>query len=87
MWSDLDLGKHLELGTGFRFVDNRGGTPVSEFTAWDASLTWKATRHCEVALTGRNLLAPHHREATPPAISVKNVQVDRAIYAKLTVKY
>jgi iron complex outermembrane receptor protein len=87
VWSDLDLGNHWEWGVGFRYVDDRRGTPVREFTALDTSLTWKPTRHCELTLTGRNLLDPHHREASPPAVSVKNVQVDRAVYAKLTLKF
>ncbi len=87
LWSDVELGKQVECGIGFRYVDDRRDIGVSDYTALDAGLTWKPSRHCEVTLTGRNLFDPHHREGAPPALSLKNVEVDRAVLAKVTLRF
>ena len=87
VWSDTDLGRHVEWGIGFRYVDDRRMLGIPDYTALDTRLAWKPTPHCELAIIGRNVLDPHHREAAPQIISASKVQVDRAVYAKLTLRF
>ena len=60
---------------------------VPAYTELDTRLTWKPNRRCEFAIVGRNLLHAHHREFSPILIVARNVEVDRAIYAKLTFRF
>lgn len=87
LWSDVDLGHQVEWGLGLRYVDSLPGQGISGYTELDVRLAWKPTPNCEFAVVGRNLLDPHHREFAPVVIGSKNVEVDRAIYAKLTVRF
>ncbi|MBI2946085.1 MAG: TonB-dependent receptor [Verrucomicrobia bacterium] len=87
VWSDTDLGRHVEWGIGIRYVDDRRVLGVPNYTALDARLAWKPKPNCELSIMGRNLLDPHHREAAPQIISSSNVQVDRAVYGKLTLRF
>lgn len=77
----------MELGLGGRYVDGRRRIQVSDYTELDARLAWKPTPNCEIAVISRSLLHAHHQEAAPPAISPKDVEVDRAIYARLTLRF
>jgi iron complex outermembrane receptor protein len=72
---------------GVRYVDDRRGLGIPNYTALDARLAWKPTANCEVSIIGRNVLDPHHREAAPQIITSSKVQVDRAVYAKLTFRF
>jgi iron complex outermembrane receptor protein len=87
LWSDMDLGRHVEWGLGFRYVDDRRNLGIPDYTALESRLAWKPTPNCEIALIGRNLLDPRHREAAPQVISANRVEVDRAVYAKLTLRF
>jgi len=87
VWSDMDLGRKVEWGMRLRYVDDRRGLGIPNYTALDARLAWKPTANCELVVIGRNVLDPHHREAAPQIVSSSNVQVDRAVYAKLTLRF
>ncbi len=87
LWTDLDLGRNVELGMGGRFVGGLPAQEVSSYTELDARIAWKPTRRCELALVGRNLLAPQHQESSPFLFRSRQVEVDRAVYVKLTLQY
>ena len=83
----MDLGRHVEWGLGFRYVDDRRNLGISDYTALESRLAWKPSANCEIALIGRNILDPRHREAAPQVISANRVEVDRAVYAKVTLRF
>jgi iron complex outermembrane receptor protein len=85
--ADADLGRHIEWGVGVRYVDRRPLQTVSSYTALQTRLAWKPTRNCELAIIGRDLLDPHHREFAPGLLSFRRIEVDRAVYAKLTFRF
>lgn len=89
LWSDVDLGRHVEWGWGVRYVDELSSLlqQVPGYTEMDMRLAWKPSRNCELSIVGRNLLHPHHREFSPIIITARNVEVDRAVYAKLTLRF
>lgn len=87
LWSDLDLGHHVEWGIGLRFVDTLSMQRVPGYTELDTRLAWRPSRNCEFALVGRNLLEPHHREFAPNLLSYRRVEVDRAVYATMTFRF
>jgi iron complex outermembrane recepter protein len=86
-WSDADLGRHVEWGIGVRYTDTLPAQLVSGYTALETRLAWKPTSHCELAIIGRDLLDPHHREFAPSILTFRRVEVDRAIYAKITLRF
>lgn len=87
--SDVDLGRRVEWGWGLRYVDELSSLlqQVPGYAELDMRLAWKPSRNCELAIVGRNLLHPHHREFSPIIITARNVEVDRAVYAKLTLRF
>jgi iron complex outermembrane receptor protein len=89
LWSDIDLGSHVEWGFGLRYVDRLPGLlqRIPAYTELETRLAWKPTRHCELAIVGKNLLHAHHREYSPVEVTARNVAVDRAIYAKITLRF
>lgn len=89
LWSDADLGRHVEWGLGLRYVDRLTSVlqQVPSYYEMEARLAWKPTRNFELAIVGRNLLHSHHREFESPLITVRNVEVDRSIYGKITLRF
>ena len=87
VWSDIDLGRHWEWGMGVRFVDRLWAQKVPSYTEMDTRLAWKPTPNCELSIVGRNFLNARHQEFSPFLFSSRDVQVDRAIYAKVTLRF
>lgn len=87
LWSDVDLGRHLEWGVGVRYVDNLPAQRVRAYAEFETRLAWKPTTHCELSVVGRNLLDPQHQEFSPFLFSSRNVEVDRTVYAKITLRF
>jgi iron complex outermembrane receptor protein len=85
--SDFDLGRHVELGLGVRYVDRLPLQTVAAYTELETRLAWKPNPHCELAIIGRNLLDAHHREFSPELLVFRRVEVDRAVYGKLTLRF
>jgi iron complex outermembrane recepter protein len=89
LWSDLQLSRTTEWGVGVRYVDDLPARlqQVPSYFELDTRLAWNPTQNCEVAIVGRNLLQPHHQEFSPSLIMVRNVEVDRAVYLKVTMRF
>lgn len=85
--SEMDLGKNFEWGLGLRFVDSLPALQIPNYLGLDARLAWKPSRNCEIAIIGRDLLDDHHPEAAPSGIITQDVEVDRAVYAKVTLRF
>lgn len=80
--SDLDIGKHLEWGVEIRCVDRIPSQQIDDYWELNSRLAWRPTRNCELALIGRGLLDLRHREHAQLVISLKDVEVERAVYLK-----
>ena len=87
LWSDIDLGDFVELGVGLRYVDRLPQWGIDSYTELESRLAWTPNPDCEVAIVGRNLLHSHHQEFAPVAISIRNVEVDRAVFGKITLRF
>jgi iron complex outermembrane receptor protein len=87
LWSDVDLGRNIEVGIGLRHVSGLPSRNIDAYTELDARLAWKPTKNCELAIIGRNLLDPHHREFGPHSITAHNIEVERSVFAKLTLRF
>lgn len=87
LWSDMDLGSRLEWGIGLRFVDSLPGQRIPSYTELGSRLAWEPTPGCEISIVGRNLLDTHHPEFSPFLFSSRDVEVDRAVYGKVTLRF
>ena len=87
LWSDVDLSRHVEWGVGLRYVDELWARRIPAYTELETRLAWKPTPNCELSVVGRNLLAAHHKEFSPFLFFSRDVEVDRAVYAKLTFRF
>ncbi|MBI4659886.1 MAG: TonB-dependent receptor [Verrucomicrobia bacterium] len=87
VWSDVDLGRHWEWGVSLRYVDSLPTEFVRRYTELQTRLAWKPSDNCEVALVGRDLLHAHHQEFSPFLFSIRDAEVDRAVLAKVTVRF
>jgi iron complex outermembrane receptor protein len=82
--SYLDLPRHIEFSQVYRYVSNLPAQQVGAYHTVDARVAWRANQHFEFALTGQNLLQPHHFEygGDPGAL----VGIRRTVFASVTWK-
>ncbi len=85
--TDVALGRQVELGLGFRYVDRLKVQTIPAYVELEARLAWKPTPNCELAIIGRNLIDSHHREFSAELLTYRRVEVDRAVYGKLTLRF
>lgn len=87
LWSDADLGSDVEWGLGLRHVSTLNIQEIPAYTELETRLAWEPNPNCELAIVGRNLLNPHHREFEPSILVVRNFEIDRAVYGKVTLRF
>ncbi|HVV47156.1 MAG TPA: hypothetical protein VHC72_18220, partial [Bryobacteraceae bacterium] len=80
--SFLDLPGHFEFSQIFRYVSLLGALRVQNYETADVRFSWRGVPHLEFAVTGRNLLQPHHVEfAGDPS---GQVAIKRSVFATIT---
>ena len=80
--SFLDLPKHLEFSQIFRYVSLLTSQETPGYETADLRVAWQPVQHLEFAVTGQNLLQPHHPEygGDPgPLVGIK-----RNVFAAIT---
>jgi iron complex outermembrane receptor protein len=89
LWSQWDVSRQFECDIGVRYVDSLDALllRIPAYTEIEARLAWRPNRSCELAIVGNNLLQAHHQEFNPVIVFGGDVQVDRAVYAKLTFRF
>ncbi|MDP9053529.1 MAG: TonB-dependent receptor [Acidobacteriota bacterium] len=82
--SYFDLSRSLELSATWRYVGALPSYRVSGYQTGDLRLGWRPIPHIEFAVTGQNLLQPHHAESggNPGAL----VGIKRNVFASLTLR-
>lgn len=87
--SDLEISRNVELGLGARYVDALPGAfqRIPAYEELDARLAWRPAPNLELSIVGRGLLHAHHSEFSPLFIVARDVQIDRAVYGKLTWRF
>lgn len=85
----FDFGHEFEFDSIIRYVDSIAvfGTPIASYWSLDLRLAWRPSAHWEVALIGQNLLDNQHPEFAPTNIATQPSEVERSVYAKLTVRF
>jgi iron complex outermembrane receptor protein len=82
--SYFDLSRNLELSATWRYVSALPYYLVAGYQTGDARIAWRPVARVEFAVTGQNLLQPHHAEfgGDPgPLVGIK-----RNIFASLTFR-
>jgi iron complex outermembrane receptor protein len=80
----FDLSRNLELNLTFRYIGVLPYYRVAGYSTGDARLAWRPVRGVEFAVTGQNLLQPHHVEyGVDPS---GPVGIRRSVYASLTYR-
>lgn len=80
--SYLDLKGHLDFSQIFRYVSILGTGKIPGYETADLRLAWHPVAHLEFAVTGQNLMQPHHPEY--PLDPLGLVGIKRNIYAAIT---
>jgi len=82
--SYFDLSRNLELTATWRYVGVLPYYAVAGYQTGDVRFAWRPVSHIEFAVTGQNLVQPHHAEfgGDPGAL----VGIKRSIFASLTFK-
>jgi iron complex outermembrane receptor protein len=70
-----------------RYVDNLPTIHVDSYTTMDVRLGWRPTRNLEISVGGQNLLEAQHAEFRPSFIGTTIADIERAAYAKLTIRF
>ncbi len=87
--SAVDLGRGFEFDSIIRYVDSIAvyGATVPSYWTLDLRLAWRPSPNWEVALVGQNLLDNQHPEFAPTNIATERTEVERSVYAKLTLRF
>jgi iron complex outermembrane receptor protein len=80
--SFLDLPGNLEFSQTFRYVSLLGAQRVENYETADVRLAWSGVPHLEFAVTGKNLLQPHHVEFVIDPSGP--VGIKRSVFATIT---
>lgn len=83
----LNLPYNVELDAALFYVDSFTslGRDISDYVRFDVRLGWRATNNLDVSLVGTNLFDDKHIEYKDG--SLEPIEIERAIYAKLTWKF
>ncbi|MEO8370305.1 MAG: TonB-dependent receptor [Candidatus Solibacter sp.] len=80
--SAFDISRQVTLDLTYRYASALPLQDVDSYSTGDARLAWRIHRQLEVAITGQNLLQPHHAEfAGDPG---PLVGIRRGVYAGVT---
>jgi iron complex outermembrane recepter protein len=85
--SSIDLPKHFDQDTTFRFVDNLPGLGLPSYYSLDAHLGWRPVRNVEFSIGGQNLLDNRHLEFLPDFVNTSPTVVKRSIFGSITVAF
>src|SRR5260370_37750047 len=80
--STVDATASVAVETRFRWIDKLPTQGIRSFSALDMRVAWRATPRLEFAVTGQNLLNPHHGEFG--AISLSFTELRRSIFGEAT---
>lgn len=84
--SHLRLPHNVEISNSAQYVDDLTGKGVSDYVRLDTRIGWKPMENVELNLVGQNLLDDHHQEFTPFLYN-NPTQVDRSVYASVTIRF
>ena len=90
IWFTSDLGNHVELDTGIRYVgslETFGFPKTDSYVAFDARLGWSPREGVDLSLVGQNLFDSSHPEFNPDFIFSIPTEVERSIYGKVTLSF
>ncbi len=83
--STVDATASVAVETRFRWIDKLPTQGIRSFSALDMRVAWRATPRLEFAVTGQNLLNPHHGEFG--AISLSFTELRRSIFGEATWRW
>ncbi len=85
--SFMDLGESWQFDLWFRYVDKIAAYDIDSYLEMDARLNWHIRSNLDLTLVGQNLLADHHSEYEAEFLGTISTDVQRSVYAKLTVNF
>lgn len=77
---------NFSLDGTIRYVDTLPALSISSYVELDLRLGWRY-KNWDVAVVGQNLLDNQHPEFRPSFINTPVTQVERGVYAKVTVRF
>ncbi|PYS95523.1 MAG: TonB-dependent receptor, partial [Acidobacteria bacterium] len=83
--SSLDLPRSFALNLTLRYVSGLPSQKVDGYTEADLSISRRLTKGLEIALSGQNLLSPHHAEFGGG--SGGTIEVERSVYGRLVGRW
>ena len=86
--SSFNLTRHTNLDLMWRYVDRLPQQQISDYNTMDVRYAWRPRAEWELALVGRNLLQPDHREFGDDEFAgnvATNVQ--RELYGMISLRY
>ncbi len=88
MQSWVDITPEVEWNTGLYYYDNIAGLGVPAHTIMNTGVTWHMNPNADLAIWGQNLLDNQHPEfGADPYIGSVNSEIQRGIYASLTLRF
>ncbi|PYV34629.1 MAG: TonB-dependent receptor [Acidobacteria bacterium] len=78
--SSLDLPRHFEFDTAFRYVTRIANQSVPAYTELDVRLGWQLSPKLEFSIVGQSLLHNHHAEFGDPTV---RQEIERSVYGKI----
>ncbi len=87
--SSIDLPGHVEFDWTLRYVDalRNPALAIPSYVTMDVRVGWRPCKNFELSIVGQNLLDNQHPEFRPNVIQTQFTEVERSIYAKITLEF
>lgn len=84
--SSMDLPGNFEFDSWFRYVDWLPALEVDSYVTIDLRLGWLPTENVEFSIVAQNLLDGQRPESSPVILGGVPSEVERGVYAKITIR-
>jgi iron complex outermembrane receptor protein len=84
---NLDVRLRYNSGTGHYTLNSEGLTMLPAYTGLDMRLAWKAGRHTELSVLGRNLLKDRHTEFINIFPMTRAFDVQRSVLVQAVTRF
>ncbi len=85
--SYLNITDALQFDTMVYYVDNLSGFDVDNYLRLDARLGWKINDQVELSLVGQNLIDNQHQEFVDNSSQNVSTEMQRGVYARLSLRF
>jgi len=85
--ASFNLPYNLEIDPTLRYVSGINNDSPPAYTAVDLRMGWKPIKNVELSIVGQNLFDRQHPEFYDNAFDIRQTQIRRSVFGKVSVSF